>query len=147
MQAHWPEVSFTLQPGPPPQANPPVKAQPFGYDRLRLSAYGNSLSVGLDLLVRDGGIYVAKLFLAKPDDPSPGLEQEQLTVFSNTTRLPLTVNFNNLTEGQEYQLNLGIFGPSFNLVKWFDGIAVLVLKDGKVELPEPSLADVENPCQ
>jgi hypothetical protein len=143
-RANWPLVS--LQAGRQiPDANPVLVAAPYAIGDPRLAASGSDVRVDLDVQVRQSGSYQLQMVLQTLDPPGAWQqERTQGAQLANSGQRRVSVRFNGLDDGKVYKLSLGVFDSNFKLLKWFDQVSLVELRQGAVQVPRLT---TENPCK
>lgn len=143
----WQEVNVGGR-GEPPTGRATLLPPPFALDGVELATAEGELSVTINIQARDGGDYVAKVFVQGLGDAAPAQEQAIEAQLAAREPAPLSATFASLAEGTPYKVSVGLFdGATAELRKWFDGVALLQLRDGRVEKPNLTQVQLENACQ
>ena len=128
-----------------PTDAPTLTPQPYAFENLDLKPFLSGLRVAVDLAIRDGGEYTAQLFLTDLADKNSQLESDQSVTAEPGSLSSVEVAFESLDEEHVYKLSLGLFDSSGELVKWFDGLSLVRLRQGALETPSTRTIE-ENPC-
>ena len=148
LRQNWLEINVAGDGAAPPSPDAPVLPQPYAHSDARFHVERGILVADVDLWVRGGGDLVAKFFLYPGDGSStePLAEREHFVAVPDGKPQLLSAVFDGLKDGLHYRLSLGLFDRSFNMLKWFDGLALFGVNGGQIELPKPTQEQVENPC-
>jgi hypothetical protein len=143
-RANWPLVA--LQTGRQiPDEHPVLVAAPYAIGDPRLAASGSDVRVDLDVQVRQEGSYQLQMVLQTLDPPGAWQqERTQGAQLANSGQRRVSVRFNGLDDGKVYKLSLGVFDSNFKLLKWFDQVSLVELRQGAVQVPRLT---TENPCK
>ena len=143
-RANWPLVS--LAPGRPlPAENPTILPPPFAVTSPWLSASENDIRVDVDVQVRAEGTYQLQMVLQTIDPPGAWQqERTQGAQLGEQQQRRVSARFNGLAEGTVYKLSVAIFDADWKLLKWFDEVTLVQLRQGAVQVPRLT---TENPCK
>ncbi|TAK35099.1 MAG: hypothetical protein EPO21_07235 [Chloroflexota bacterium] len=140
----WREVDISGG-TPLPADDPALVPQPYTYQNLSLGSTRSGVSVELDLAIRDGGQHTVKVYLNDLADKEVQLESGQRLSARPGEASRITASFPTVLDGHVYKVSVGLFDVSGTLVKWFDGLSLVSLRNGQVETPSRSTIQ-ENPC-
>lgn len=148
LDQHWPEVDISRTALAPPAKDPPVTPPPYSRSEARFHMEQGIFVGDVDVFIRAGGEFVAKFFLYPGDGSSTDAlaEREHFIAVSAGRSQLLSAVFDGLKDGAQYKLSLGLFDKAYNLVKWFDGLAIFTVSNGSIEEPKPTVEQIENPC-
>jgi hypothetical protein len=146
LRAHWSGIAVGLLSGPMPDPNAPETPPPYSWYPAKLSMEKDTVTVGVDLQVRDGGQFSIQALLYRGSDTQPLQHQEMLGTFQKDGRRVFSMTFNNLVPGQRYQISVGIYDQSDKLLKWINAYTNLIVQNGQVAIAPLSQQAAENPC-
>lgn len=143
---HWTEVALSRGEIPAPEAGAALLPQPYAASVLQLDGLNDSVSLDIEVQVREGGDYQLQFFLQPVGERSSNALQEVTASFDPNGSQDFTISFNGLADARAYKINLALFDAAWNLRKWFDGLSTVYLQDGALAPPDLSVRAIEDPC-
>lgn len=147
VRARWQQVNLSRREVRMPEPGIPLLPPPYAAVAHQITSFRDSVSLEVEVQVRDAGDYAFQFFLQEVGSSTTGRQEDQreITVDENGDH-HIRISFHGLDDARLYKINMGLFDASWNLRKWFDGLTVVYMKDGVLAPPDVPVRALEDPC-